>query len=68
MGHIEFAPRIHVAARWLIANRFPADHPDPNLRGLVKELRVKNGQVIQRDLGNPFAVRFLAAYLEAFPQ
>ena len=68
MGHTEFAPQIHAAARWLIANRFPADHPDPNLRGLVKELRVKNGAVIQRDLGNPFAVRFLAAYLEAFPQ
>ena len=68
MGHTQFAPQIHAAARWLIANRFPADHPDPNLRGLVKELRVKNGAVIQRDLGNPFAVRFLAAYLKAFPQ
>jgi hypothetical protein len=68
MGQTEFAPQIHAAARWLIANRFPADHPDPNLRGLVKELRVKNGAVIQRDLGNPFAVRFLAAYLGAFTQ
>jgi uncharacterized protein YyaL (SSP411 family) len=68
MGHTEYEPQIHAAARWLIANRFPADHPDPNLRGLVKELRVKNGQVIQRDLGNPFAARFLAAYLKAFPQ
>lgn len=68
LGHTEFEPQIHAAARWLIANRFSADHPDPNLRGLVKELRVKNGQVIQRDLGNPFAARFLAAYLKAFPQ
>jgi hypothetical protein len=68
LGHSEFEPQIHAAARWLIANRFPADHPDPNLRGLVKDLRVKNGQVIQRDLGNPFAARFLAAYLKAFPQ
>jgi hypothetical protein len=68
LGYTEFDARIHAAARWLIANRFPADHPDPNLRGLVKELRVKNGAVIQRDLGNPFAVRFLAAYLEAFPE
>jgi uncharacterized protein YyaL (SSP411 family) len=68
LGHTEFAPQIHAAARWLIANRFPAEHPDPNLRGLVKELRVKNGAVIQRDLGNPIAVRFLAAYLKAFPQ
>jgi uncharacterized protein YyaL (SSP411 family) len=68
LGHREFEPQLHAAARWLIANRFPADHPDPNLRGLVTELRVKNGQVIQRDLGNPFAARFLAAYLKAFPQ
>lgn len=68
LGHTEFGTHIHAAARWLITNRFSADHPDPNLRGLVKELRVKNGAVIQRDLGNPFAVRFLAAYLKAFPQ
>jgi uncharacterized protein YyaL (SSP411 family) len=66
MGHKEFEPQIHAAARWLIANRFPANHPDPNLRGLVKELRIKNGQVIQRDLGNPFAARFLAAYHRVF--
>lgn len=66
LGHRDFEPLIHTAARWLIANRFPADHPDPNLRGLVKELRLKGGQVIQRDLGNPFAARFLAAYHDVF--
>jgi uncharacterized protein YyaL (SSP411 family) len=66
LGHKEFEPQIHAAARWLIANRFPTHHPDPHLRGLVKELRIKNGQVIQRDLGNPFAARFLAAYYKAF--
>lgn len=63
----EFDPQIHAAARWLIANRYPADHPDPNLRGLVIERRIKGGAVLQRDLGNFFAARFLAQYAEAFP-
>ena len=66
-GHGEFDPQIHAAARWLIANRYPADHPDPNLRGLVIERRIKGGNIIQRDLGNLFAVRFLALYAAAFP-
>ncbi len=66
-GHREFDAQIHAAARWLIVNRYPADHPDPNLRGLIIERRIKGGNVIQRDLSNLFAVRFLAAYLKAFP-
>jgi hypothetical protein len=66
-GHKEFDTQIHAAARWLIANRYPASHPDPNLRGLVIERRIKDGSVAQRDLGNLFAARFLAMYLKAFP-
>ncbi len=66
-GHTEFEPQIHAAARWLIANRYLADHPDPNLRGQVIERRIKGGSIIQRDLGNLFAARFLAMYLKAFP-
>lgn len=66
-GHTEFDASIHAAARWLIANRYPLDHPDPQVRGLVVERRIKGGRVIQRDLGTIFAVRFFAAYLKAFP-
>lgn len=66
-GVTEFDPQIHAAAGWLIANRYPADHPDPNLRGLVIERRIKGGTILQRDLGNLFAARFLAQYAEAFP-
>jgi hypothetical protein len=66
-GITEFDPQIHAAARWLIANRYPADHPDPNLRGLVIERRIKGGAIVQRDLGNLFAARFLGLYLAAFP-
>ncbi len=65
-GHKEFDPQIHTAARWLITNRFPANHPDPNLRGQVIERRIKGGGILQRDLGNLFAARFLSQYLEAF--
>lgn len=69
-GVREFDERIHAAARWLIANRYPADHPDPNLRGLVIERRVKRTEgvpnILQRDLGNLFAVRFFEAYLREF--
>jgi hypothetical protein len=70
LGHREFDPQIHAAARWIVANRFAADHPDPNLRGTVLELRVKRDAarvvILQRDIGTSFGVRFLAAYLGAF--
>jgi hypothetical protein len=65
-GHVEFDRHIHTAARWLIANRYAGDHPDPNVRGLVVERRVKRGEVIQRDLGNFFAARFFESYLSMF--
>jgi hypothetical protein len=71
-GVRKFDEQIHAAARWLIANRYPADHPDPNLRGLVVERRVKRTEgspaILQRDLGNLFAVRFFEAYLREFGQ
>lgn len=66
-GHTEFDPQIHAAARWLLANRYPVNHPDANLRGLVVERRIKGSMILQRDLGNLFAARFLAQYAEAFP-
>ncbi len=65
-GYAEFDDHIHAAARWLIANRFATNHPDPNLRGQVIERRIKGGSILQRDLGNLFAARFLSQYLEAF--
>lgn len=66
LGYDEFDDEIHAAARWLVDNRFPVDHADPNLRGLVIERRLKRGEVIQRDLGNFFAARFFEKYLEQF--
>lgn len=66
-GITDFDPQIHTAARWVIANRYPAAHPDPNLRGLVIERRIKGQAILQRDLGNLFAARFLGLYAEAFP-
>lgn len=66
VGHAEFDAHIHKVARWLVANRYPVTHPDPNLRGLVVERRVKRGAIIQRDVGNLFAARFFEKYLEQF--
>jgi len=70
LGYTEFDPQIHAAARWLIRNRFATNHPDPNLRGLVLELRSKRGKgetvVLQREIGTGFAARFFADYLKAF--
>ncbi len=71
LGYTEFDPQIHAAARWLVDNRFAADHADPNVRGLVLELRNKRGKgqtvVLQREIGTGFAARFFADYLKAFP-
>ena len=71
LGYTEFDPQIHAAARWLVDNRFASDHPDPNVRGLVLELRNKRGKgetvVLQREIGTGFAARFFADYLKAFP-
>lgn len=63
-GYAEFAPAIARAAAWLLANRYPENHPDPNLRGGVPDTRVRKGKApVQRDLGASFALRFLALYL-----
>jgi hypothetical protein len=68
MGYREFDDHIHRAARWLVNNQFPADHPDPNLRGAFLETWVKNEHghthIFVRDIATAFGLRFLAAYGE----
>jgi rhamnogalacturonyl hydrolase YesR len=62
----EFKENIERSARWIIANRFAADHPDKNLAGATMNIRTrtKGGKLYltQRDLGTSFSLRFLAAY------
>jgi rhamnogalacturonyl hydrolase YesR len=62
----EFKENIERSARWLLANRFAADHPDKNLAGATMNIRTrtKNGSfyLTQRDLGTSFAIRFLTSY------
>jgi hypothetical protein len=69
-GHREFDADIDRALGWILANRFATDHPDPNLRGLVLETRVRGGgdgrRILVRDIGTSFGVRFLAAWLDQF--
>lgn len=62
----DYTQRIERCHDWVLANRFPSDHPDPNLRGafINTRYRIKKGrlQLIQRDVGTAFGLRFLAAY------
>ncbi len=65
-GYTEFVPNYEASAAWLVANRYSADHPDPNVRGAIvnTRMRSKKGQIwlTQRDVGTSFGMRFLAAY------
>ena len=62
----EFKQNIEQSYDWVIKNRFAQDHPDPNLRGQLLNLRsrYKKGKhwLTQRDVGTAFGMRFLAAY------
>ena len=65
LGYPEFDERIHRTACWLIANQFPADHPDPNVRGGYLETWRKNDareRLWVRDIATAFGLRFLARY------
>ena len=65
-GYAEFDEAIDRSARWLEANRFAADHPDPNLAGAVVNTRMKRADgatvLLNRDVGTTFGLRFLARY------
>jgi hypothetical protein len=66
LGYPEFDRDIDRAARWVLQNQFPSDHPDPNLRGAFLETWVKNEagrtRIYVRDIATAFGLRFLAAY------
>jgi hypothetical protein len=65
-GYDEFDDTVDTLATWIVNNRFATDHPDPNLAGAVLNMRqrLRKGRVniIQRDVGSTFAMRFLALY------
>jgi hypothetical protein len=61
-----FDASIARSLRWVLANRYAADHPDPNLRGAFVDTRVRmiggRASLLQRsDIGASFALRFLTA-------
>lgn len=65
-GYEEFKESIERSAKWILLNRFSADHPDLNLRGSVIDTRTRKrkGRVwlTQRDVGTSFGLRFLCDY------
>lgn len=62
----EFKDNVESSYNWVIKNRYAIDHPDPNLRGSLINLRSRNKRgmhwITQRDVGTAFGMRFLAAY------
>jgi hypothetical protein len=68
LGYAEFDRDIDRAARWVIANQWPVNHPDPNLRGAFFEtwMKVEDGRtrLYVRDIATAFGLRFLAAYFK----
>lgn len=65
-GYTEFEEPIQRAGQWLLANQFPANHPDPNVRGAFLETwRRADGpreHLYVRDIATSFSLRFFAAY------
>jgi hypothetical protein len=59
-----FDDAIDRSLAWTLANRFPLDHPDPNLRGAFLETRVRTvdgvTRIAVRDIATAFGLRFLA--------
>jgi hypothetical protein len=62
----EFKSSIEKSFKWIMKNRFSINNPDKNLAGGVLDTRMKIGHgkvnLIQRDVGTSFGLRFLAAY------
>lgn len=66
LGYDEFDKSIETSVKWVLKNRFPEDHPDPNLQGAFFETRTKNKkkgyQIMMRDIATSFGLRFLSNY------
>ncbi len=64
----EFRPNIEKSLKWVLKNRYAADHPDPNLAGGFFELRTRRKKgglwLAIRDIATSFGLRFLADYYE----
>lgn len=69
-GHHEFQINYERTLHWLVKASFNINHHDPNLQGAAIEIKtsLKNGktQIINRDLGTIFAIRFLTKYYQMF--
>ena len=63
-GVVGFDTSIERSLAWILANRFPLNLPDANLRGAVLETRVRvvDGatRIAIRDIASAFSLRFLA--------
>ncbi|MCI6619218.1 MAG: glycoside hydrolase family 127 protein [Prevotella sp.] len=67
-GYTEFSDNYERSIRWILTNRYAANHPDKNLRGAVinTRMRVKKKAIwlTQRDIGTSFGMRLMADYYQ----
>lgn len=54
------------AALWLVNHQYPLDYKLEEVRGGFKDLKIRSGknEILNRDLGTSFGVRFLAKYYQ----
>ncbi|MEL7117833.1 MAG: hypothetical protein AAFO07_00270 [Bacteroidota bacterium] len=68
LGYDEFDKSIERSLAFVLNNQFPADHPDPNLRGAFLETWSKThegeARIFVRDIATSFGLRFLSKYLQ----
>jgi hypothetical protein len=67
---VQFEKNIQRSVNWVLKNRFPSNHPDPNLRGAFLNTRTKKKKgevrIINRDVGTSFGIRFLVKYYDHY--
>ena len=70
LGYSQFDESIEKSLEWVLTNRFPENHQDPNLRGGFLETRTRfvkgSYKIMVRDIATSFGLRFLANYHSQF--
>jgi uncharacterized protein YyaL (SSP411 family) len=66
----QFKENLDLSLKWVLANRYASNHPDPNLAGAFINLRTrkKKGKIwmVNRDIGTSFGLRFLSKYYKYY--
>lgn len=60
-----YRANLEKAAAWILMHQYPNDYAIEDLKGAYKDLKFRKGkkEILNRDLGTIFGLRFLSAYL-----